>query len=67
MRAKIIEELHVMSVSVVEVEYQRDFQTNEATLLLELHMPDENALAVILAHLEAIPNLRSLKIRHPIG
>lgn len=66
-RAKIIEELHVMSVSVVELKYQHNLQTNEASLLLELQMSDENALTAILAYLEAIPDLRSLKIQHPVG
>lgn len=66
-RARIIEELHLMGVSVVEVEYQHDFQTNEASLLFDLHLSDENALTAILARLQAIPDLRTLKIKRPIG
>jgi putative Mg2+ transporter-C (MgtC) family protein len=67
LRDRIIEGLHALDVSVVEVEYQRDFQSNEACLLLDLHLSDENVLTAILARLEAIPELRSLKIQRPIG
>jgi putative Mg2+ transporter-C (MgtC) family protein len=66
-RDRIREELHAMGVPVVEVEYQRDFQTNECGLLLDLRLPDEKALTTILARLEAIPEVRGLKIQHPIG
>ncbi len=67
LRDRIIDELHAISVPVVEVEYQRDFRTNETGLLLDLHLSDENVLTTILARLEAIPELRSLKIQRPVG
>jgi putative Mg2+ transporter-C (MgtC) family protein len=67
LRDRIIDELHAISVPVVEVEYQRDFQTNETGLLLDLHLSDENVLTTILARLVAIPELRSLKIQRPVG
>ena len=67
LRDRIMQELHAMSVPVVEVEYQHDFQTNETGLLLDLHLSDENVLTTILARLEAIPELLSLKIQRPVG
>ena len=67
LRDRIMEELHAMGVPVVEAEYQRDFQTNESGLLLDLHLSNENELTKILARLEAIPEVRSLKIQRPIG
>ncbi|MCC7083469.1 MAG: MgtC/SapB family protein [Pirellulales bacterium] len=65
-RDQIIGELQAIGVSVVEVEYQRDFKTNESGLLLDLHLSDENALTTILTCMEAIPDVRSLKIQRPI-
>lgn len=67
LRDRVIDELHAIDVSVVEVEYQRDFQTNETALTLDLHLPDESKLPTILARLEAIPELRNLKILRPNG
>lgn len=66
-RERIMEDLSAIGVAVVEVEYQRDFQSNESALLLDLHMSDEHRLTSILARLEAIPGVRSLKIQRPIG
>lgn len=67
LRDRIMKELHAVGVPVVEVEYQRDFQTNETSLILDLELTDENALTTILARLEAIPELHSLKIQRRIG
>ncbi len=67
LRGRILEELHTLGVPVVEVEYQRDFQTRESTLLLDLQLPDESVLGTILARLEAIPEMLSLKIQRPTG
>ncbi len=66
-RDRIVEELRTIGVSVVEVEYQRDFQTNESSLLLDLHLSNEKVLTAILARLETIPEVRSLKVQRPIG
>ena len=65
LRNRIMEELRAMGVSVVEVEYRRDFQTNESGLLLDVHLSDENVLTTMLARLEAIPEVRSLKVQRP--
>lgn len=67
LRDRVIDELHAIDVSVVEVEYQRDFQTNETALTLDLQLPDESKLPTILTRLEAIPELRNLKILRPNG
>lgn len=66
-REGIISELHAAGVPAVEVEYRRDFQTSETGLILDLHLANENALGAILARLEAIPGLRSVKIQRPTG
>lgn len=67
LRDRIMKELHSVGVPVVEVEYQRDFQSNETSLLLDLELADENVLTTILARLEAIPELRSLKVQRRLG
>lgn len=64
---QIREELRALGVPVLEVEYQRDLQINESGLVLELHLSDENALTAILARLEALPDVRSLKLLRPTG
>lgn len=66
-RERILDELRALGVPVVELEYQRDFQTNESGLVLELRLPEEKILATIVSHLEKIPEVHSLKIQHPTG
>lgn len=67
LRNRILAELHAIGVPAVEVEYQRDFQTNESSLLLDLSLSDETLLTKILDRLGAIPEVRSLKIQRPLG
>lgn len=67
LRDRIMNELHSVGVPVVEVEYQRDLQSNETSLLLDLELADEKVLTTILARLEAIPELRSLKVQRRLG
>lgn len=67
LRDRVLEELRGIGVLCVEVEYQYDFRTKESNLLLDLHLADEHALTRVLARLEAIPDVRELKIQRPVG
>jgi putative Mg2+ transporter-C (MgtC) family protein len=62
-RRTVLEQLQSHGASAADVEYEHNLATNESTLELDLRLANEQQLEAILVHLEALPDVRRVKVQ----
>jgi putative Mg2+ transporter-C (MgtC) family protein len=62
-RAAVLEELRKMGVTVSDIEYDHNIAGNESRLIFNVRLPTEQGLEQMLARLESLPGMRSVKVQ----
>ena len=62
-RQTVLEQLRSRGAKISDGDYERDRTTNESTLELDVRLTNEQQLEDILNHLEALPDVRRIKVQ----
>ena len=62
-RTAVLEELRKMGVTVSDIEYDHNIAGNESRLIFNVRLPTEQGLEQMLARLESMPGMRSVKVQ----
>ena len=52
-----------MGITVTDIEYDHNIGENESRLIFKVRLPTEKGLEPMLAHLESLPGMQSVKVQ----
>jgi putative Mg2+ transporter-C (MgtC) family protein len=62
-RTVVLEELRKLGIAVTDIEYDHNIGENESRLIFKVRLPNEDGLEPMLARLESLPGMRSVKVQ----
>jgi putative Mg2+ transporter-C (MgtC) family protein len=62
-RTVVLEEMRKLGIAITDIEYDHNIGENESHLIFNVRLPTEQGLEPMLARLESLPGMRSVKVQ----